>query len=212
MPKLTIDIWSDVMCPFCYLGDTVLAEAISEFEHGDSVELKYHSYQLMPELGQEPEDLSEIFAQRYGADQMKAQHEQLSTQGKAIGIEFNFEKSLAVNTRKAHELNHFAEAQGKGHEMMVKLFEAHFTDGINVADTGALVELAQSIGLDAEKAREALESDEYAELFDQDIKAAKDMGIQGVPFFVFIEKYALSGAQPKEMFVQALETSWAELV
>lgn len=211
MSTLTIDIWSDVMCPFCYLGDTVLAEALDEFEHRDQVTVTYHSYQLMPELTVEPVDMQTLLEGRYGPEQLAAQHEHLTARGAELGIEYNFDTSLAVNTLKAHELGHFATAQGKGHEMMLRLFKAHFTDGVNVADIDALVTLAGEIGLDETAARASLERGEYADAVDNDIRSAQQIGIQGVPFFVFAGKYALSGAQPKELFAQALTTAWGEI-
>ncbi|MDA3147586.1 DsbA family oxidoreductase [Leucobacter sp. UCMA 4100] len=210
MTTLTIDIWSDVMCPFCYLGDSVLAKALAEFEHRDQVTVTYHSYQLMPELSVEPVNLQELLAGRYGPEQLAAQHEHLAARGKEHGLEYNFDTSLAVNTRKAHELSHFATSKGKGHEAMLRLFKAHFTEGLNVADVDTLARLAGEVGLDEAEARASLERAEFADAVDKDIVAAQQMGINGVPFFVFAGKYALSGAQPKEMFAQALNTAWGE--
>lgn len=210
MATLKIDIWSDIMCPFCYLGDSMLQEALKEFPNREDVEIRYHSYQLMPELTEEPADLSEILGKRYGAEQMKAQQDHLTERGKEAGITYNFEKQVAVSTRKAHELSHFAAEHGKGHEVMLGLFKAHFSEGINVADVAELVKIAVAAGLDGSAAKAALESGKYASQVDQDIQSARQMGVQGVPFFVFAEKYAVSGAQPKEMFAQALTTAWAE--
>lgn len=210
MTTISIDIWSDVMCPFCYLGDTILADALAEFPHRDSVEVHYHSYQLMPELGDTPEDLQTLLEARYGKEQLEQQHEQLRMKGAELGIEFNFDKALAVNTQRAHELTHLAAAHGMGHDMVIRLFQAHFTDGLNVADIDTLASLAGDVGVNPKKAQAILESGRFADLVKQNIDTAKQMGVRGVPFFVFAGKYALSGAQPKEVFLQALETVWEE--
>lgn len=211
MPTLTIDIWSDVMCPFCYIGDSVLDEALTEFAHRDKVEVRYHSFQLSPELTETPKSMNEHLGSRFSPEQLTQMHEQLAARGAEHGVNFNFDRSLIVNTHKAHELSHLAAAEGKGHDMTLRLFSAHFTDGVNVADIDELVRIATEAGLDTATTREALEQGAYTEAVKADIAQARQMGITGVPFFVFAGKYAVSGAQPKEMFLQALNTSWDEL-
>ena len=211
MPTLTVDIWSDVMCPFCYLGDSILEEALQEFPHRDHVEVRYHSFQLSPELSDQPISQHEHLGDRFPAEQLDAMHEQFNSRGTGYGIAFNFDTAKIVNTHKAHELAHFAQAAGKGHDMNLRLFKAHFTDGVNVADTDALVTLAEEAGLDGAAAREALDSGKHVSDVDGDIARARTLGITGVPFFVFAGQYAVSGAQPKEMFLQALNTAWNEI-
>lgn len=210
MEKLTVDVWSDIMCPYCYLGDTHLELALANFDHAEDVLVRYHSYQLMPELSDEPANMEQLLSNRYGAQQLAAQQSQLQSRGEQLGIEYNFADSLAVNTARAHQLYHFAEELGVGHRVMLLLFKAHFTDGVNVADIDELVAIAAEAGLDAVAARTALEDGTYAQRVTADIDTAKNMGVQGVPFFVFGDKYALSGAQPVEVFEQALNTAWAE--
>lgn len=208
---LTIDIWSDIVCPFCYLGDTLLEQALEDFEHRDQVEIRYHSYELMPELGDEPVNLSELLASRYSPEQMKMQNEHLAARGAELGLEYNFDQAITVNTRTAHRLLKFAEEKGKGHEMVRILFKAYFTDGKHTGDIDALVALAEEAGLDPGQAREVLESQRYADAVTEDIQQARKLGIQGVPFFVLNNKYGVSGAQPREAFAKALETAWSDL-
>lgn len=211
MATLTVDIWSDVMCPFCYLGDSVLAEALKEFPHRDEVEVRYHSFQLSPELTETPISQHEHLGDRFPKEQLDAMHANFNTRGAEYGLTYNFDDSLMVNTHKAHQLSQFANTEGKGHEVMLNLFKAHFTDGVNVADVDALVQIADDSGLDSAAARTALTEGTYAHLVDADINQARQLGISGVPFFVFANKYAVSGAQPKEMFLQALNTAWTEV-
>lgn len=211
--KITIDIWSDVVCPFCYLGDTILDSALSKFEHADAVEIRYHSFQLMPEIEPgEAVNLVEHLSKKYGGPEAVEQmNAQIVSRGNQYGIDYRFDKAITVNTLKAHRLLHFAAEKGVQHSAVMALFRAYFTEGKNVADTDTLVDLLQPLGLGADEIREVADGDRYAELVQADIAAAREIGIQGVPFFVFQEKYGISGAQPEEMFSQALETVWAEL-
>lgn len=213
--RLVVDVWSDVMCPFCYLGDEFFARALDQFPHRKDVEIRYHSFLLMPELSSDaPTDLAELLSAKRGfpRDQAEAMNEQLAARGREVGLEYRFDRALAVNTRTAHELSHFAAASGKQHEIVRRLFEAYFTDGLNVADHLVLADLAAEVGLDRDAALAALAGGEYAAAVDEDLRQAREFGINGVPFFVFAGKYAVSGAQPVEAFLQALETSWDETV
>ena len=209
MTAVTVEVWSDVMCPFCYLGDAVLQEALAEFPQRDAVTVEYRSFQLSPELTDTPKSMEEHLAGRYPEEQMATMHEQLRERGDQHGITFNFDQSLMVNTHKAHQFHHFAAAEGKGNDAVRQLFKAHFTDGVNVANLDELVAIADELGLDPAAAREALEAETHFEAVDADISLARKMGISGVPFFVFNNKYAVSGAQPKEMFLQALTAAAA---
>ncbi|UNX54740.1 DsbA family oxidoreductase [Georgenia sp. TF02-10] len=212
---LVVDVWSDVMCPFCYMGDALLARALEQFPHKDDVEVHYHSFLLMPELSSDtPIDLNELLAAKRGfpREQAAAMNEQIAARGREVGLEYRFDRVLAVSTRTAHELSHFAAAHGKQHEMVQRLFQAYFTDGLNVADHQVLADLATGVGLDRDATLAALASGRFADAVDADVEQARQMGISGVPFFVFAGKYAVSGAQPVEVFGQALETSWNETV
>jgi predicted DsbA family dithiol-disulfide isomerase len=211
---IQIDIWSDVMCPFCYMGDTLLDQALARFDHSDEVGITYHSFLLMPDLPvDQPMSTAEMFDKYKGfpPEQTAQMHAQLTARGKELGLDYQFDKSIAVNMLAAHELSHFAKAHGRQHEMIQRLFRAHFTEGLNVGDLQVLADLAAEIGLDRDDALAALTSHEYAADVDADLRQARELGIQGVPFFVFNMKYAVSGAQPVEAFAQVLDKVWEEL-
>ena len=212
--RLVVDVWSDVVCPFCYMGDTLLGQALEKFPHASGVEVRYHSFLLMPELTDTPIDLPELLAGRYGKtrEQAVAMNDQVAERARQIGLDYRFDRAQTVSTLTAHELSHFAAAHGKQHEMVQRLFQAYFTEGLNVADHQVLADLAAAVGLDREAALAALTSGEFADAVEEDIQQARQYGIQGVPFFVFAGKYAVSGAQPVEAFLQALDTSWNETV
>lgn len=209
--ELVVEVWSDVMCPFCYLGHTVLHEAIDAFEHADRVQVRYRSYQLMPDLPTDtPTDLNALLSQRQGvtAEQLEAGHRQLMQRGAEAGLEYRFDQTITINTRTAHRLTHFAASQGAGEAMVDALFRAHFTDGKNIADIDTLVTLAGAAGLDENTARDALSGDAFDTDVTADVDAARQRGIQGVPYFLIDGTYALSGAQPRDAFVRALVTAW----
>ena len=209
--RVVVDVWSDIMCPFCYLGDTLLAHAIDQFDQ--AVEVRYHSYQLMPELPHDSSlDLGELLEKQRGVPraQAAAMNQQVAGRAAQVGLTYNLDTAIATNTRTAHRLIHFAKHQGRQHDLVVRVFKAYFTDGLHVGDTDVLGHLAAEIGLDREQAREVADSEAYADDVDTDVQFAHQLGITGVPFFVFDGKYAVSGAQPVEVFTQALNTAWQE--
>ena len=209
--RIVVDVWSDVSCPFCYIGDTVLARAAEDFEH--PVEVRYHSYQLSPELSHEhTQPVNEMLAAHKGMplEHVVEMNRQVSARAADEGLTFDTDAALAINTRTAHRLIHHARAQGKDHEMVIRLFKAYFTDGLNVGDHEVLADLAAEVGLDREAALAVVQSDDHADAVDVDLDLARQIGITGVPFFVLDGKYAVQGAQPVEAFRQALATAWAE--
>lgn len=212
--RLGIDVWSDVMCPFCYLGDTLLGQALDGFPHADRVDVEYHSFLLMPQLSTTPVDLADLLSSTHGMsrDQAIALNDNLAVRGRELGLDYRFDLAQAVNTRTAHQLTHFAARHGKQHELVRRLFVAYFTDGLNLADHGVLARLAAEVGLDQAAAEAALTSQEYAADVDTDLQYARELGITAVPFFVFGGKYAISGAQPIDAFTQTLDTAWNEIV
>lgn len=213
--QLSIDVFSDVVCPYCYLGDTILTAALADFDHRDSVVIRYHSYQLMPELAADRTvDLIELLSTSKGVppQQIVAAQEQLVERGSAFGIDYRFDHALTTNTRAAHRLTQFATAHGKQRAMVQRLFRAYFTDGLNIGDYSTLADLAAEVGLDRDAALLALQTGAYAEDVDRDINLARQLGISGVPFFVFNGKYAVSGAQPVEAFTEVLAQAWSQVV
>lgn len=208
---ITIDVWSDVVCPFCYLGDSVLQQAIEQFPHGSSVEVRYHSFQLNPGFPVGDAILAdEYLAKNYRmpAAQLEASHAHLATQGAKAGLDYRFEDTMMVNTLDAHRIIHFAKAAGREHDMVMRLFKAEFTEGLNLADHEVLADLAAELGLDRAAAAEALATGGFESDIRADLAQAQAYGISGVPFFVFDNKWAVSGAQPVEAFRQALDKAW----
>lgn len=207
--RVTVDVWSDVMCPFCYIGDTILQEAIDAFDH--DVQVRYHSFQLMPDLhAGDVTSMVEVLEKHHGLSraQVEAMHQQVTDRAADVGLEFRMDRSVPANTRTAHRLIHYASEHRRQHEMVQRLFAAHFTEGRDVGDAQVLVALAAEVGLDVEQARSAIESDAHDDAVSADVAMAQKIGVNGVPFFVFDGAYALSGAQPVEAFRQALETAW----
>ncbi|CEI29449.1 DsbA family oxidoreductase [Propionibacterium freudenreichii] len=211
--RIAVDVWSDVMCPFCYLGDGLLGKALEDFPQADQVDIRYHSFLLMPDL---PEgftrDLSDVLENErgYPREQTEAMNARITEQGAGIGLDYHFDDALATNMRRAHELSHFAKDAGKQHAMVQRLFRAYFTEGLDLGDVDVLADLAGDVGLDRDAAVAALQAGTYADDVETDIAQAQQLGISGVPFFVFNGKYAVSGAQPAEAFSQVLNTVWKE--
>ena len=211
--KLKVQIWSDVMCPFCYIGKRKLEDALSQFENQDAVEIEWKSYQLDPNFIASPDDNTvDHLAEKYGRDRDWAQSmvENTAQQAKTVGLDFHFEKAILANSFNAHRLAHLAKKHNLGNELEELLFKAYFTDGKDVNDLNTLTELGLEVGLQAEEIQQVLHSNAYAKEVEQDIKQANEIGVKGVPFFVFDNKYAISGAQPATAFLQTLEKVWEE--
>lgn len=208
---VSIDVWSDVMCPFCYMGDALLGQALERFPH--ETVTRYHAFQLMPELpSDKPQNVLDILEREKGFPraQAEAMNAQVAERGKSLGLDYRFDTALAVNTRDAHRLSHFAAAHGSQTALVHRLFKAFFTDGLNVADHDVLADLAAESGLDRAAALSALKNGDYDDAVDADIRQARELRVTGVPFFVIDGKYGVSGAQPVEAFLQALDTAWSD--
>lgn len=213
MPKMTVEIWSDVMCPFCYIGKRQYETALKKFADSDRVEVVWKSFQLDPSA---PDTATEshldYLVQRKGmsVETVKQMMANVTQYARQVGLEYNLDNSLIVNSFKAHQLIQFAKTKGLGDEMEERLFRAFFIDGKNMADLATLTQLGKEIGLDEAELQAAFTDDKYAYSVRQDIQEAQQIGVTGVPFFVFNRKYAVSGAQPSEVFLQTLEKSFSE--
>ncbi|MCX6181300.1 MAG: DsbA family oxidoreductase [Bacteroidetes bacterium] len=211
--KMKIEIWSDVMCPFCYIGKRKFEEALAQFSHKDKVVLEWKSYQLSPYLKTNTNiKIHEYLAEHKGIDLQEAKrlNDYVTDLAKQVGLQYNFDKAVVANSLNAHRFAHFAKSQGKQNEAEEKLFQAYFTDGKNIDDFATLISLGQEIGLNAEDVKTALENGSYAAEVKADIQEAAQIGVRGVPFFVLNRKYAVSGAQQSVTFLDALEKSYAE--
>ena len=210
---MTIEIWSDIMCPFCYIGKHNFEEALHKMDFKENVKIDWKSFQLDTALDTVGMTTSAYLSEKKGMsdDAIIASVGNLVKSGLEKGITFNFDKSIAVNTRSAHKLLQLAKENGKGSEAEELLFKAHFTDGENVAESDVLVEIGIALGLENDSVVEALQSSEYGNKVDSDLYEASQVGVRGVPFFVFDRKYAVSGAQPVEVFEEVLNKAYHEL-
>jgi predicted DsbA family dithiol-disulfide isomerase len=209
---MQVEIFSDVVCPWCYLGKRRFEAALRGFEHRDDVSVTYRSFQLDPSAPQQAGPATEMLSRKYGmtparADQLQRQMEQRAA---GDGLEYHLDGQLTGNTRDAHRLLHLAAARGLQAEVAERLFAGYFTDRRSVFTHAELTELAAEAGLDAAQVADALASGAYAAEVDADLALAREFGITAVPFFVFDRRYGVSGAQPTETLRRTLEQAWAE--
>ena len=210
---MKVEIWSDVMCPFCYIGKRRFENALEQFEHKDEIEIDWKSFQLAPDLETDPAiKIDQYLADKKGftidhARQLNAQVTQMDAEA---GLTYNFDKAVVANSFNAHRFTHFAKTHGLGIEAEEQLFKAYFTDGANIDDKATLIELGVQIGLDASEIGHMLESNAYADEVKHDIAEAQQLGIRGVPFFVLNNKYGISGAQAVPVFEQTLQKAFGE--
>lgn len=210
---LKIQIWSDVMCPFCYIGKRRIEEALQNFDHKDAVAIEWKSFQLDANFVATPgESIIDHLAEKYqkNTDWAKNMIDNMTQNAKTEGLDFHFEKAILANSFHAHRLLQLAKKHDLANELEELLFKAYLTDGKNVNDLDTLSELGVAVGLDAEEVSQVLHSNAYANEVRQDIQEAQAIGVQGVPFFVFDNKYAVSGAQHAETFAKTLEKVWQE--
>ncbi len=210
---MKVEIWSDVVCPWCYLGKRRFETALAAFPHRDDVEIVWRSFELDPNAPRTREHTTtEHLAEKYGMSRQQAEaaNARLTALAAEAGLTYHLDTARPGNSFDAHRLIHFAEAHGQGDAMEERLFRAYFTDNLPIGDRATLVGLAAEVGLDAAEARAMLESDAYADAVRADEQRARQFGINGVPFFAVDETYGVSGAQPEHTFSQVLEQVWAE--
>lgn len=211
--KLKVQIWSDIMCPYCYIGKRRIEEALAQFSHKEAVEIEWKSFQLDANFVASADDnMAEHLAEKYRKDKEWAQEmmDSMTQNAKNSGLDFHFEKAIMANSFNAHRLLHLAKKNKVSNELEELLFKAYLTDGKNINDLATLAQLGQQVGLDGKEIEAVLHSDAYAKEVKEDILMAQNIGVQGVPFFVFDNKYAVSGAQHVETFVKTLEKVWNE--
>ncbi|TFB14593.1 DsbA family oxidoreductase [Filobacillus milosensis] len=204
---MKIEIWSDVVCPFCYIGKRRLEQAMNQFDHKENIEIHFRSFQLDSNAEKNPEqDIHQLLATKYGVtyEEGKQMNSNMAEQAKGVGLEFNFDQVIPTNTEDAHRLSHYANKQNKMYEMMERLMRAYFTEGKDIGDHDVLGDLAEELGFKRDEVMEVLGSCKHKRDVVADQQDAVQIGVQGVPFFVFNEKYAVSGAQPIEVFKDVL--------
>jgi predicted DsbA family dithiol-disulfide isomerase len=210
---LTVEIWSDVVCPWCYIGKRRFETALSRFEHRDSVTVTWRSFELDPGSPRTAtQTVREMLSQKYGVslEQADAMQERVTRLAAEEGIAYRLDLTRRTNTFDAHRLIHFAKAQGRQDAMKERLMKAYFTEGAAPGDVGSLVALAAEAGLDPAAARAALEAGAHADDVRADEKRAVDLGIRGVPFFLAGGKLGASGAQAPETLLGLLQKAWEE--
>jgi protein disulfide-isomerase len=204
---MKIEIWSDIMCPFCYIGKRHLEQAMKAFP-SESFSIEWKSFQLDPTIQPQPgKDVYSYLAERKGLtlEASRSMHDNVAKSAAAVGLEYQFDQAIIANSLKAHHLIQLAKSQGLGDEMEEILFKAYFTLGEDLNDLDTLVRLGGQVGLDHEQITAALSDDQITASFHSDIAEAQAIGVQGVPFFVFDRKYAISGAQPVHVFTETIE-------
>ncbi|WP_159502065.1 DsbA family protein [Microbacterium sp. 18062] len=213
---IRIDVWSDIACPWCYIGKRNLEKGLEETssdENAPEVEVTFHSYELSPDTPVDFDgDEIDFLAGHKGMprDQVQQMLERVTSVAADAGLEYHFEHLQHTNTVKAHELLHAAKAQGRQAEMAERLMSAYFVEGKHVGRIDELVELAAEVGLERDAVRDALESERYLPDVRSDQAQAAGYGINGVPFFVIDGTYGVSGAQPAEAFAQIARQVWSE--
>lgn len=210
---MLVEIWSDVVCPWCYIGKRRFETALERFPHRDDVEVVWRSFELDPNAPRRVEGVaSERLARKYGitVEQAEASHAQMTDVARGEGLDFRLDHAQSGNTFDAHRLIHLAAAQDLQDAMEERLMRAYFTEGAPIGDRDTLVTLASEVGLDPDEVRKVLESDDYAEAVRADERRAASLGITSVPFVALDEKYGVSGAQPADTFRRALQQAWDE--
>lgn len=211
MAKITIEIWSDIMCPFCYIGKRRFDAALAQSEHSNDVEVIWKSFMLSPDLVTGPSKNSNQFLAEHkgiSVEQARGMNDYVANMAAQSGLTFHFDKTVVANSFNAHRFSHFAKEHGRQNEAEELLFAAYFTEGKNIDDAKTLLDIALQLGLDAKELSEAMASGNYANAVADDIAEAQQLGIRGVPFFVFNRKFAVSGAQDVSVFADALEKAY----
>jgi predicted DsbA family dithiol-disulfide isomerase len=212
---MEVEIWSDIACPWCYIGKRHFEAAMAEFEHADEVELTWRSFELDPTAAPEvPGRAAEVLAEKYGvsADEAGQMQQRVADVAAAAGLEYHLDESRMGSTFDAHRLVHLAAEHGLQDQMKERLLHARLTEGKLVSDHEALTELASEVGLPEDEVREMLGSDRFAAEVREDELTARKLGITGVPMFVVDRLLGTSGAQPPELLLQMLRQGWANSV
>ena len=211
---MKVEIWSDVVCPFCYIGKRKFEKALHQFPHRADVEVVWRSFELTPDFQPIPgESLHESLAKKKGVStgEGRKMNDYMSNVAKEVGLNYDFENAIPANTFLAHQLIHLGAHHGRQDATKERLMAAYYLEGQNIGDFETLVKLGVELGLDGEEIRTALTAGTYAEAVRFDEYQAQQINVSGVPFFVFDDKYAVSGAQPTELFSEVLEKAWSEI-
>lgn len=211
---MKIEIWSDYVCPFCYLGKRHLETALQQFSHRDQVKIEYMSFELDPKHSiYSGQSIYEELSKKYGMSMNEARisTDSIKQYAASIGLVFNFDQAKTTNTLNAHRLTHYAKGSGLEKELAEKLFSAYFTESKLISDHEVLLEIANSIGLDQNGTMAVLKTEAaYKDDVRRDEAFAQQLGVTGVPFFLINQKHAVTGAQPPDILLNAIEKAWEE--
>ena len=213
-PKMKVEIWSDMVCPFCYMGKHRFEKALAQFAGRNDVEVTWHSFQLYPGMKKitTKENAYQYLARVKGIslDQSKQMHASVVQMAQSDGLQYNFDKTTVANSYNAHRLLQMAKKHGLASEAEEHIFKAYFTDGKDIDDIPTLTSIGVAIGLDKTAVEKMLRGTDFAAEVAADLKEADQIGITGVPFFVFDRKYAVSGAQPVDTFFASLQRAHSD--
>ncbi len=208
---MRVEIWSDMVCPWCFIGKRRFAAALSRFEHREAVAVEWRSFELDPQAARgSDESLEVLLARKYGVslDRARAMNARVTALAAQAGLEFRLDRAHPANTFDAHRLAHFAGTQGRRAQMTERLFRAYFQEGEDLGDREVLLRLAREMDLDAEAAHTALGGETFADAVRDEERRAAEFGIQGVPYFALDEHFGISGAQPADQFLAVLREAW----
>lgn len=210
---MKIEIWSDIVCPFCYIGKRKFEKALSQFKDKDQIEIEWKSFQLSPDKKTEPDkSVYQFLADHKGIslEVAKSMSAQVTNSARQVGLEYDFDKAIPANSFNAHRLLHLAKQYDLQDQAEEVLFKAYFSEGKNIDDIPTLVQFGTDLGLDATEVKNMLDSHQYAPEVQQDIEEAQYLGLRSVPSFVFDRKYLIAGAQDSQLFLEVLEKTFAE--
>lgn len=208
---LRVDIWSDIICPFCWIGKRQFEIALKDFAGRDQVEVHHHAFRLSPD--QAPMPVDQMLQQKYrmNPEQVAQNQVRVIQMAASVGLDYHLDGTWSGDTLKAHRLIKLAEDQGLAADMIERLYRAYFSEGQSLFDDAVLITLAVEVGLEADAVTAFLKTDRYADTVREEQEFITSRGAQGVPFFVLNNRYALSGAQPPQAFTQALEAAWKDI-
>jgi predicted DsbA family dithiol-disulfide isomerase len=210
---MNIEIWSDIACPFCYIGKKRIEKALEQFSEKDKIAIHWKSYQLAPDLVTQPgKNINDYLVEYKGisAEQAQSMNDNVSRMAEKEGLDFRFDIATVANSFKAHQLAHFARQFNKQDAAEELLFKAYFSEGKNIDDIDTLLKLGSQLELDQKGLKEVFEHNLFSNEIDADIYEAQQIGVKGVPFFVFDDKYFVSGAQSSELFLEVIEKAYSE--
>ncbi len=209
--RMKVEIWSDVVCPFCYIGKREFEQALSQFPQRDSIEVVWRSFELDPRAPQRSEfDMYGMLVEKYGGtrEDAKARVDGVVQRGKTVGIDYQMEKAVIGSSFDAHRLLQLAKTKDLGEAAKERLFKAYFTEGAHIADHATLIRLGKEIGLEEKEVKAMLASQDFTDAVRADERAAHLVGVRGVPFFLINGEVQVSGAQQSAAFLEALERAW----